>query len=121
MVFKGEKGTKQQVITKFISEKGLYRIKEFTDIKFKNLLNGRQVFIFEEAIISFFRAISYENILFSLFLEIIVDTIYNFLFGPLGRRVIKLFIYAAFILKAIVSSSELNVLAMYIEASLIIL
>ena len=121
LVSKGETGTKQQVITKLASEGGLHRIKEFTDIKFKNLSDGRQAAIFEEAMIPFFRAISHEDILSSLLLKTAVDTIYNFLFGPSGRRAIKLFIYAAPTLRAIASSSKSDIVATYIEASLAIL
>ena len=71
--------------------------------------------------IPFFRAISHEDILSSLLLETAVDTIYNFLFGPLGRRVIKLFIYAAPTLRSIASSSKSDIVATYIEASLAVL
>ena len=106
---------------KFISEGGLYRIKEFTDIKFKNLLDSRQAIIFEEIIIPFFRAISHENIFFFLLLKTAIDIIYNFLFRSLKRRAIKLFIYAAPILRTIAFSYKLNIIATYIEASLIIL
>ena len=121
LVSEGEAGTRQQVITKFASEGGLHRIKELTDTRFENFSDGRRAAVLEEAMIPFFRAISHEDVFSSLLLETAVDTIYNFLFGPSGRRAIGLFTYAASTLRAITSSCESDVVLAYVEASLAVL
>ena len=121
LVSEGEAGTRQQVITKLASEGGLHRIKELTDTKYENVSDGRRAAVLEEAMIPFFRAISHEDVLPSLILETAVDTIYNFLFGPSGRRAISLFKYAAPTLREISSSSETDVVFAYVEASLAVL
>ena len=121
LVSEGEIGTRQQVITKLASEGGLHRIKEFTDTTFGNFSDGRKVAILEEALIPFFRVISHEDVLSSLLLETAVDTIYNFLYGPSGRRAIKLFTYVAPTLREIASHSKSDVVATYFEASLSVL
>ena len=89
LVSKGEAGTRRQVITKIASEGGLHRIKELTDTKFENVSDGRRAAVLEEAMIPFFRAISHGDVLSSLLTETAVDTLYNFLFGPSGRRAIR--------------------------------
>ena len=121
LVSEGQPGTRQQVITKVASEGGLHRVKELTDTRFENISDGQQIAVLKEAMIPFFQAISHEDVLSSLLLETAVDTIYNFLFGPSGRRAIRLFTYVAPILRAIKSSSESNVVFAYVEASLAVL
>ena len=121
LVSEGETGTRQQVITKLASEGGLRRIKEVTDTEIENFSVGRKAAILEEALIPFFQVISHEDVLSSLLLETAVDTIYNFLYGPSGRRAIKLFTYAAPTLRDIASHSESDIVAMYFEASLAVL
>ena len=120
LVSEGQPGTRQQVITKAASEGGLHRVKELTDTRFENISDGQRVVVLKEAMIPFFQAISHEDVLSSLLLETAVDTIYNFLFGPSGRRAIRLFTYVAAILRAIKSSSESDVFA-YVEPSLAVL
>ncbi|KAL9592854.1 MAG: hypothetical protein Q9179_006303 [Wetmoreana sp. 5 TL-2023] len=83
--------------------------------------DGQRIAVLEEAVIPLFQAISHEDVLSSLLLETAVDTIYNFLFGPSGRRAIRLFTYVAPTLHAIKTSSESNVVIGYVEASLAVL
>ena len=121
LVSEGQPGTRQQVITKVASEGGLHRVKELTETRFEDISDDQQIAVLKEAMIPFFQAISHDDVLSSLLLETAVDTIYNFLFGPSGRRAIRLFTYVAPILRAIKSSSESNVVFAYIEASLVVL
>ena len=46
---------------------------------------------FKDRTLPFFRTISYPDILLSLILEILLDTIYTFLFGLNSRYAINLF------------------------------
>lgn len=117
----GQPGTRQQIITKVASEGGLHRIKELTDTRFEGISDSQRKTVLEEAVIPLFQAISHEDVLSSLLLETAVNTIYNFLFGPSGRRAIRLFIYVAPILYAIISSSKVNIVFAYVEASLTML
>ncbi|KAL9009809.1 MAG: hypothetical protein Q9173_005193 [Seirophora scorigena] len=112
LVSEGQPLTRQQVITKVASEGGLHRVKELTDTRFENISDGQQIAVLKEAMIPFFQAISHEDVLSSLLLE---------LFGPSGRRAIRLFTYVTPILRAIKSSSESNVVFAYVEASLAVL
>ena len=120
LVSEGQPGTRQQVITKVASEGGLHRIKELTDTRFEDMSDRQRKAVLEEALIPLFQAISHEDVLSSLLLETAVDTIYNFLFGPSGRRAIRLFTYAAPTLYSI-KTSESNVIFVYLEASLAVL
>ena len=117
----GQPGTRQQVITILASEGGLHRIKELTDTRFEDISDGQRKAVLKEAVIPFFQAISHEDVLSSLLLETVVNTIYNFLFGPSGRRAIGLFTYVAPTLRAIKTSTESNVVFAYVDASLAVL
>ena len=66
-------------------------IKALIDGKLDGVELGTSLCIFNDRTLPFFRTISYPDILSSLILEIPLDTICTFLFGPNGRRAINLF------------------------------
>jgi hypothetical protein len=113
--------SRQQVIKKLASEGGLLRIKELTDTQVAGPPSSHQASPFKDSVVPFFRAISHENVLCSLLLETEVDTIYNFLFGPSGRRAVTLFTFVAQSLQTIVSGENGSADFVALEASLAVL
>ena len=81
----------QQIIKKLATEEGLAMIKALVDEKFDGVELESRLRIFKDKTLPFFRTISHPDILSSLILETPLDTICTFLFGPNGRRAIKLF------------------------------
>ncbi|KAI9884084.1 MAG: hypothetical protein M1823_004133 [Watsoniomyces obsoletus] len=113
-----EVGTGQQVIVKLATEVGLHRIKELTDTQLDDGASDEQrASALKESGFFLFQAVSNEDVVSSLVLENAVDTIYNFLFGPSGRRAIRLFTAVASTLPALMVQLGDRRLA-YVEASL---
>ena len=117
----GDIETRQQIITALASEGGLYRIQELTDFTLESADHDRRTPVFEDSISPLFRIISNEDVLSSLLLEKPIDTIYNFLFGPHGRRAIKLFEFIVTALPIIVLHSDKEPFLIHIEASSVVL
>jgi hypothetical protein len=88
-------GTCQHIITKLGAETGLAIIKTLTDIMDANQNDETTVSIFRDRTLPFYRIISHPDVVSSLVLETPVDTIYNFLFGPSGRRGLSVFRFTA--------------------------
>ena len=84
-------GTRQHVITKLGAETGLAIIKTLTDIMDASQKDETTVSIFRDRTLPFYRIISHPDVLSSLILETPIDTIYTFLFGPSGRRGLRVF------------------------------
>jgi len=82
-------GTRQYVITKLGAETGLAIIKTLTDIMDASQEDETILSIFRDRTLPFYRIISHPDVLSSLILETPVDTIYTFLFGPSGRRGVR--------------------------------
>ena len=120
LVSEREVGTQQRVITKLASEGGLQRIKELTDTEFKDFSDDQRVAILNKSVLPFFQTIAHEDTLFSLLLENAVYTIYNFLFGPSGRRAIRLYTYIVHTLPVIYGIDG-DYISAFVRASLVVL
>ncbi|KAL8674153.1 MAG: hypothetical protein Q9168_001447 [Polycauliona sp. 1 TL-2023] len=83
--------TGQQIIKKLATEEGLAMIKALADEQANSVELETRLCTFKDRTLPFFRTISHPDILSSLILEIPLDTICTFLFGPNGRRAINLF------------------------------
>ncbi|CZT11782.1 related to helicases [Rhynchosporium graminicola] len=84
-------GIRQYVITRLGAETGLAIIKTLTDIMDAGQRDEITLSIFRDRTLPFYKIISHPDVLSSLILETPVDTIYTFLFGPSGRRGLRVF------------------------------
>ena len=91
LVSKEHTETGQQIIKKLATEEGLSMIKALVDEQTEGVGLETRLRKYKDRTLPFFRTISHPDILSSLILETPLDTIYTFLFGPNGRRAIKLF------------------------------
>jgi hypothetical protein len=91
----GDAGTRQQVIAKLASENGLQIVKNLTTVIEFSQNNQSRVEVFRDQTMPFYQIISHPDVLCSLILETPIDTIYNFLFGPSGRRGLSVFRFTA--------------------------
>ena len=117
-------GTRQHVITKLGAETGLAIIKTLTDIMDASQKDETTVSIFRDRTLPFYRIISHPDVLSSLILETPVDTIYTFLFGPGGRRGLRVFRSTATAISGMIlghSSSDEEVSTIAISSSLAVL
>ncbi|KAG4435121.1 hypothetical protein IFR05_009386 [Cadophora sp. M221] len=117
-------GTRQHVITKLGAETGLAIIKTLTDIMVASQKDETTVSIFRDRTLPFYRIISHPGVLSSLILETPVDTICTFLFGPGGRRGLRVFHSTATALSGKIlgySSSNEEVSTIAISTSLAVL
>ncbi len=117
-------GTRQHVITKLGAETGLAIIKTLTDIMDASQMDETAVSIFRDRTLPFYRIISHPDVLSSLILETPIDTIYTFLFGPSGRRGLRVFRSTATALSGMIlghPSSDEEVFTIAILSSLAVL
>jgi hypothetical protein len=124
LIESGDAGTRQHVITKLGAETGLAIIKTLTDIMDASQKDETTVSIFRDRTLPFYRIISHPDVLSSLILETPVDTIYTFLFGPGGRRGLRVFRSTATALSGMIlghSSSDEEVSTVAISSSLAVL
>ncbi len=91
LVSKEHTETGQQIIKKLATEEGLAMIKALVDEQTDGVELETRLRKYLDRTLPFFRTISHPDILSSLILEIPLDTICTFLFGPNGRRAINLF------------------------------
>lgn len=91
LVSKEHTETGQQIIKKLATEEGLTMIKALVDEQADGVELETRLRKYKDRTLPFFRTISHPDILSSLILETPLDTICTFLFGPNGRRAIKLF------------------------------
>lgn len=101
LISKGYADAGQQIIKKLATEEGLAMIKALTEEMVDGLELGTRLRIFNDKLVPFFRTITYPDVLSSLILETPLDTVYQFLFGPNGRRAIGLFTFATSALGAL--------------------
>ncbi|MCJ1286467.1 hypothetical protein MMC26_005812 [Xylographa opegraphella] len=116
--------TGQQIIKKLATEEGLAMIKALADEKLDGVELGTSLSIFKDRTLPFFRTISHPDILSSLILETPLDTICTFLFGPNGRRAIKLFKSTTLALGALAreeSAKDEDLTSIAVTASLAVL
>ncbi|KAL8841355.1 MAG: hypothetical protein Q9170_000986 [Blastenia crenularia] len=96
--------TGQRIIKKLATEEGLAMIKALADEQAEGVVNpSTRLNNFKDKTLPFYRTISHPDVLSSLILETPVDTICTFLFGPNGRRAIRLFDSTASALNSLVS------------------
>ncbi|ELR09946.1 hypothetical protein GMDG_04422 [Pseudogymnoascus destructans 20631-21] len=117
-------GTRQDIITKLGAEEGLSIIKSITDTMDASRTDETSISIFKNMTLPLYRIISHPDVLCSLILETPVDTIYNFLFGPSGRRGLGVFRFTATALSGMIlghspSDEEASIIA--ISSSLAVL
>ena len=91
LISKEDPETGQQIIKKLASEEGLAMIKALVDENVNGPELEMRLRLFKDSTLPFLQTISYPDILSSLILEVPLDTIYTFLFGPNGRRATNLF------------------------------
>lgn len=91
LISKEDPETGQQIIKKLASEEGLAMIKALVDENVDGPELEMRLRVFKDNTLPFLQTISYPDILSSLILEVPLDTIYTFLFGPNGRRATNLF------------------------------
>ncbi|KAE8446008.1 hypothetical protein EG329_012647 [Mollisiaceae sp. DMI_Dod_QoI] len=91
LVERGDAGTRQYIITKLATENGLSMVKALADLMTDSMPENIAVSIFQNRTFPFFQIISHSEIISSLVLESALDCIYNFLFGPSGRRAVQVF------------------------------
>ena len=101
-------GTRQHVITKLGAEVGLAIIKTLTDRMEASQEDQTNLSIFKDMTLPFYRIMSHPDVLSSLILETPVDTIYTFLFGPSGRRGLRVFRSTATALSGIILGLPLS-------------
>ncbi|MCJ1396231.1 hypothetical protein MMC18_009120 [Xylographa bjoerkii] len=117
-------GIRQFVVTKLGAETGLAIIKTLTDIMDTSDRKETTISIFKDRTLPFYRIISHPDVLSSLILETPIDTIYTFLFGPSGRRGLRVFRSTATALSGMIlrnSSSDEEVSSIAISSSLAVL
>lgn len=91
LVRKEHTETGQQIIKKLSTDDGLAMIKTLVDEQAYGVEQKAKLRKYKDGMLPFFQTISHPDILSSLILETPLDTICTFLFGPNGRRAIKLF------------------------------
>ncbi|KAF1994313.1 P-loop containing nucleoside triphosphate hydrolase protein [Amniculicola lignicola CBS 123094] len=117
-------GIHQYIITKLGAETGLAIVKALTESMDVNQEAETTLSIFTDRTLPFYRIISHPDVLSSLVLETPIDTIYTFLFGPGGRRCLRVFRFTASALSEMVfgyasSNEESSIIA--ISSSLAVL
>ena len=121
LISEGSVGIRQQVITRLASEGGLARIKELTETRFDVFSDDLRALFLKDFIFPFFCAISHQDVLSSLLLESALDTIYNFLFGPSGRRLLTFFGAISSALPLVTTRIDEDLFLANLEASLVVL
>ncbi|KAI9789612.1 MAG: hypothetical protein M1816_005921 [Peltula sp. TS41687] len=86
----GDTSTMQETILSLASDGGLQRIRELTN-QCSNSDSERRKAAFSSGILPFFQTITHPNVLMSTMLETPLGTIYNYLYGLQGERVLGLF------------------------------
>ncbi|KAJ5611620.1 hypothetical protein N7528_008725 [Penicillium herquei] len=81
-----DESTRQNVIRHLATEQGLRPIQGLIEREFSSLSSSQKKTIFEDGMIAFLEIITSPDVLASLVVEQAVVTIYNCIFGPLGRR-----------------------------------
>lgn len=102
LISKEDPETGQQIIKKLASEEGLAMVKALADENVNGPELEMRLRVFKDSTLPFLQTISHPDILSSLVLEVPLETIYTFLFGPNGRRATNLFKSTASALGALV-------------------
>ena len=124
LVSKEHTETGQKVIKKLATEEGLALINALADEEVDGVGLEKGLHIFKERTLPFFRTISHPDIVSSLILETPLETICTFLFGPNGRRSIKLFKFTTSALGALAwdeTAKDEDLISIAVTASLTVL
>lgn len=81
-----DEDTLQNVIRALAEEAGLRRVQQLVEQNFEALQAPTKKMVFLEMIVPFLEIVTASNALTSLILEQSIVTIYNCIFGPVGRR-----------------------------------
>ena len=101
----GEAGIPHQVVNYLNAEGGFLRIAELANLHLGQHTNDESEKLFDDLSLPFLQAITHEEVLASLLMEKPISDIYNFLYGPQGRREATLFSSFSASLKAKAHSS----------------
>ena len=99
-------------------------IKALTEEKFDGIVLEMRLRIFLDKLLPFFQTITHPDVMSSLILETPLDTIFTFLFGPNGRRAIRLFNFTTSALVALTlneGSKDEDLTSTAVAASLAVL
>lgn len=102
LISKEDPETGQQIIKKLASEEGLAMVKALVDENANGPELEMRLRVFKDSTLPFLQTVSHPDILSSLILEMPLDTIFTFLFGPNGRRATNLLKSTASALEAFV-------------------
>ena len=105
LVATGDIAVAQNIVKNLATENGLVMIRVLDCLK-DEALDPAAAIIFKTVTLPLFRIISHPNTRSSLILETPLDTIYNFLFGPSGRRLIYLFRATATVLSSLLADES---------------
>lgn len=94
IIEKSHAPTRLKIIKTLASEEGLMVIKALTD-QMTDKAPSSMLNLFVNRTLPFYRIISHFEVLSSLVLETELETIFNFLFGPNGRRAVPVFRFTA--------------------------
>ncbi|KAI4109364.1 MAG: hypothetical protein LQ339_001864 [Xanthoria mediterranea] len=96
----------QRLIKKLASEEGLNMIKTLVETVDDAQEDDEALSLFTGSVVPFLQILTYRNVASSLILEHPLDTIYNFLYGPGGRRGAMVFRFTARALSLAVVTSD---------------
>ena len=91
LVTSGSPDASQRIVTNLATESGLRMVKAVTDCLEDEQSDPVAATTFKTMTLPLFRILSHPNTRSSLILETPLDTIYNWLFGPSGHRLIYVF------------------------------
>ena len=117
----GSTETRQRVIKTLASDGGLCRIAELVDVDHGELPVTRKVTMFEQSFSPFFQTLAIEEVALSPILSSSVDDIHNYLFGPSGRRALKLFSWILPILPQVAFGTEADERFLHLSSCLVTL
>ncbi|KAJ5709968.1 hypothetical protein N7493_009560 [Penicillium malachiteum] len=102
-----DESTRQNVIRHLSTEEGLRPIQGLIEREFSSLSPSQKKTVFEDGMIAFLEIITSPDVLASLVVEQAVVTIYNCIFGPLGRRAGPLLDFLADIVEIEVGENQI--------------
>ncbi|CAI7659292.1 unnamed protein product [Penicillium palitans] len=114
-----DESTLQDVIRCLSSEGGLKHIQELIQRDFSAITQSRKTEIFCNQMLPFMEIITFPNVLASLVLEQAVVTIYNCIYGPVGRRAEPFLGFLADVVEAEIEKMD-NTAFAHLEISLLV-
>ena len=96
----------QQIIKGLASNPGLHMIRSLVNSLGDTLPEKARQRRLMSCVVPFLQIISHANVLYSFVLENHLETIYNYLFGPSGRRSVTLFAFCASVLPDLADDTD---------------